>query len=120
MGARAFRAVGLVAWLYMVVLWLTWTPTGYGPPRILLLPPSMGWIVILGNLLLFAPIGAVLACAWGWPGRGLGDRFGVLLRVALAVATLSLVVELGQLRIPGRTVSPYDIVMNTGGDVAAA
>jgi VanZ family protein len=118
--ARAFRLWGLVAWLYMVVLWLTWTPTGSGPPRILVLPPSMGWTVILGNLLLFAPIGAVLACAWTRSSRGSGDRFGVLLRVALAVAALSLVVELGQLRIPGRTVSPYDVLMNTGGGVAAA
>jgi len=119
MEARAFRALGLVAWLYMVVLWLTWTPTGASPPRILVLPPAMGWTVIVGNLLLFAPIGAVLAGAWTRSSRGSGERFGVLLRVALAVATLSLVVELGQLRIPGRTVSPYDVLMNTGGGVAA-
>ena len=118
--ARAFRELGLVAWLYMVVLWLTWTPTGSTPPRILVLPPFMGWTVILGNLLLFAPIAAVLACVWTRSGRGSGDRFRVLLRVVLAVATLSFVVELGQLRIPGRTVSPYDILTNTGGGVAAA
>lgn len=120
MAAEAFRKLGLVSWLYMVVLWLTWTPTGFAPARILVLPPSMGWTVILGNLLLFAPIGVVLACTWPGSRRGPEDRSGVLLRVAVAVAALSLLVELGQLRIPGRTVSPYDILMNTAGGVGAA
>ena len=115
--------VVLLGWLYLVILWLTWTPTGTADPRVLLRPPAMGWTVILGNLLLFVPLALVLASAHpegreGREGAG-GAGWRRLVHVVVTVALLSLVVELGQLRVPGRTVSPYDLFMNSvGGGVA--
>jgi hypothetical protein len=105
-----------LAWLYLVVLWLTWTPTGAGVPELLLRPPSMPWTVFLGNLLLFAPIAAVLASLFP-PGAQVRRRAA---SVALLIAGLSVGVELGQFLVPGRSISPYDVLLNTGGGAAVA
>ncbi len=113
--------LGALAWLYGVVLWLTWTPTGGEAGRVYLLPPAMGWIVILGNLVLFVPLALVLTAARRSPLEGGGrGPWPETIRVASVVAILSLLVELGQFRVPGRTVSPYDLLMNTAGAGAAA
>ena len=129
----AYATAGTVAWLYLVILWMTWTPTGTSDPEILLRPPSPRWVVVLGNLLLFAPIGFVLGAVGSQrlAADRAGGRFGrrdagsvevrrIVLQVAALVAILTVVVELGQLRVQGRTVSPYDVVMNTAGAAAAA
>ena len=115
----------LLAWLYLIVLWLTWSPTGGAPSRILLLPPTPGWNVVVGNLALFAPMAVVLVVALrGFP-RGswvnaIPRKIGVVATVAGVVALLSLLVEVGQLRVPGRTTSPYDVAMNSAGAAGAA
>jgi len=112
---------GLLAWLYFVVLWLTWTPVSDSPPSILWLPPRMSARALLGNLLLFAPIGAVLAASSAQRRRSTGFRdCRYLMVVAAAVAVLSATVEVGQLRVPGRNVSPYDVILNVTGALMAA
>lgn len=111
----------MLAWLYLVVLWLTWTPVGDSPPEILWRPPS-SWIPFLGNLLLFAPLGFVLAAhrAGRLHSRGRVETRWLVSRVALAAAILSAAVELGQFGVPGRNVSPSDVALNTGGAALAA
>lgn len=109
-----------LAWLFGVVLWLTWTPTGTSSPEFLLLPPDMAWRVILGNLVLFAPMALVLGAHWEGTGGPLRNHLPVIFQVAAVVACLSLAVEAGQFMVPGRSVSPYDLLMNTGGAVPAA
>ena len=111
----------MLAWLYLVVLWLTWTPVGDGPPEILWRPPG-SWTPFLGNLLLLAPLGFVLALHRAVRG---GSRSRVAMRrlvgrVALTAAVLSVAVELGQFRVPGRSPSPWDVTLNTGGAALAA
>jgi glycopeptide antibiotics resistance protein len=111
--------LALLAWLYGIVLWLTWTPTGEQGPELLLRFPS-SFAAILGNLLLFAPIGFVLAVVRAArPAVGSHGR-GPVLEAAVVVAVLSLLVELGQLAVPGRSTSPHDLLLNTAGGAAAA
>jgi hypothetical protein len=109
----------LLAWLYLIVLWLTWTPTGARGPVLLLRFPT-SWEMVLGNLVLFAPIGLVWAAARVAATGDEGGRGRLVAEVAVAVAILSLLVELGQLGVPGRSTSPHDLVMNTAGGAGAA
>jgi glycopeptide antibiotics resistance protein len=113
--------MGILAWLYLVVLWLTWTPVGDGSPEILWRPPG-SWTPFLGNLLLFAPLGFVLAVhrAVRMRSRGRMEMRWLVGRVALTAAILSVAVELGQFRVPGRNVSPWDVGLNTTGAALAA
>ncbi len=113
--------LGVLAWLYLVVLWLTWTPVGDSPPEILWRPPS-SWTPFLGNLLLFAPLGFVLAVhrADRMRYRGRVETRWLVSRVALTAAILSAAVELGQFGVPGRNVSPSDVALNAGGAALAA
>jgi hypothetical protein len=76
--------------------------------------------VTLGNVLLFAPIGFVWAAARASTQVGEVRRGRLVAETAAVVALLSLVVELGQLGIPGRSTSPQDLAMNTAGGAAAA
>lgn len=116
----------LLSWMYLVVLWLTWTPTGTAPVEILLLPPSMSSRVVVGNLALFAPMGLVLGTALAKAparaptGSSRGPDLRAVLLGGLGVAVLSLVVELGQLWVPGRSTSPYDVGLNALGGLGAA
>jgi glycopeptide antibiotics resistance protein len=64
---------------------------------------------VLGNVLLFLPLGAVLRL------QGLRVR-----RVIVAGCVLSLAIELAQLAIPGRTTSTDDVLLNTAGAALGA
>lgn len=109
-----------LAWLFLLVLWLTWTPTGVRLDPELLLRFSSEWHVVLGNLALFAPI-AIVWAATRMSADGGGVRRGrAVAEVAVVVAVLSLAVELGQLGVRGRSTSPHDVAMNTAGGAAAA
>jgi glycopeptide antibiotics resistance protein len=68
-------------------------------------PVHRGWIAeIVGNVLLFAPLGVVLCL-----------RHMSLRRSILAAAALSVAVELVQLALPGRTTAVDDVLCNTTG-----
>lgn len=106
----------LLAWLVLVAVWLTWAPFAVraapGAPE-LSLPRNP--VDIVGNLLLLAPVAALLALAGrsrGWPRP--------LLAAGTAAAALSLTLEAGQVLFAGRVVSPYDVALNTAGAVAGA
>ncbi len=109
-----------IGWLYLLVLWLTWTPTGGTTLEVQWLPPRLGWRSLLGNLLLFAPIGAVFAAGHLRSAIGPSEGRRTVVAAGLLGAILSGVVELGQLFIPGRSTSPYDVLMNGAGAAAAA
>jgi hypothetical protein len=113
--------VGILAWLYFVVLWLTWTPISDAGPRFRW-APYFSWEPLLGNLLLFAPLGFVLAVRWTTTvsSSRRGEIRRVVARVAGTGALLSIAVELGQIGVPGRWVSWWDVVMNSGGAALAA
>ncbi|HEY6962925.1 MAG TPA: VanZ family protein [Gaiellaceae bacterium] len=68
-------------------------------------PKDGGLVVgVIGNLMLFAPLGAALAAA------------GVSLRGAvLGGAALSAAVETAQLLVPGRTTAVDDLLLNAAG-----
>jgi glycopeptide antibiotics resistance protein len=64
---------------------------------------------VIGNVVLFAPLGAVLRV------RGVGLR-----RTAVLGLVLSTAIELTQLGVPGRTTSVDDVLLNTLGIVAGS
>lgn len=74
--------------------------------RLAVTPPFYrGWIAeIVGNILLFVPLGAVLCL------RHLTLRKSVGIAIGLAIA-----VELVQLLLPGRTTAIDDVICNTAG-----
>lgn len=109
----------LVAWLLTIVLWLTWTPTGAGGPELQLSFPT-GPAVILGNLLLFAPIAFVLAATRAPDYDSRPGHRRLILETVGVVGFLSLIVEVGQLLVGGRSTSPVDVLMNTAGGTFAA
>ena len=120
-GSTRSLAPAILGWLYLIVLWLTWTPLRDVPARLLWLPDAIGWRDGLGNLLLFAPIGAVLAAYLQSREQTIRrDASRIVVLAAVTGALLSGIVELGQFRVQGRTVSPYDVAMNAAGAAAAA
>jgi glycopeptide antibiotics resistance protein len=116
-GGPGSLPLGALAWFYLVVLWLTWTPVGASDPEVLW-SPSLSWTVVLGNLLLFAPLAFVLGVHRA--ERMKERQRGLAVGVAAVVALLSIAVELGQTQVPGRHVSPWDLALNTGGAALAA
>ena len=96
-------AIGLVA----LVCWLSLTPK---PPGVPGLPANSDLAVHL--VMHLAVAGSLML---GWPGAG---------RIALAYA-LAAGLELGQIAVPGRTVSAWDMAANLigaawGGGLAGA
>ena len=65
--------------------------------------PALAYAAI-GNVVLFAPLGAILALRH-WP----------LWHVAVAGGIFSLSIELAQLLVPGRTTAADDVILNTLG-----
>jgi len=106
----------LLLWLHLVVLWLTWTPTDVGPGSVLLSLVHYSPRSLIGNVALLAPIGVLLATAWA----GRFDARGVILRSAAWCAGVSGFIEITQFGVPGRSPSPWDFVLNTGGGALAA
>src|SRR3954468_12055481 len=65
--------------------------------------PSLAYAAV-GNVVLFAPLGAILALR-RWP----------LARAAVVGGAFSLSIELAQLLVPGRTTAADDVILNTLG-----
>lgn len=86
-------AIGLV----VLVCWLSLTPR---PPSLPGLPANSDLAVHL--MMHFAVAGSLML---GWPGAG---------RIALAYA-LAIGLELGQIAVPGRTLSAWDMTANLVG-----
>jgi VanZ family protein len=114
-GTLSDLPAGIIGWLLLVVLCLTWMPAGTGAPHIRLLEPPSSPLDILINLLLFVPMGLVVVTSLR---HRAGARAAVIWTAVLA-AMLSLGVEVGQLRAEGRTVSLFDPVLNTLGATLA-
>lgn len=106
-------ALGLAVWFALVALWLTWIPFAVRPsPDPLRWPSDASPVDLLGNLLLLAPFGVAVGLV--------AERRPVVTALA-AAASLSLVMELGQLFLVSRITSPADLVLNAmGGGGAAA
>lgn len=75
--------------------------------------PRLSWLLrptdVVGNVLLFAPLGFVYRLGLG-PGARAGQA-----RAAAVGALVSGALELGQLALPGRFPSPVDLATNTLG-----
>ena len=119
-----YRAI--IIWLVLLVLWLTWTPTGLDAPRLVIsLPTELR--DLLGNILLFSPVAVVdvvrrissRRTQISEPAAGALER-GAVVATTLLVVVLSLLVELGQTQVPGRIVSPFDVILNTAGALLVA
>jgi glycopeptide antibiotics resistance protein len=74
------------------------------------------FIDVLGNIVVFTPLGAALALAL-WPSRPPRRRpsFGWPLRAGLLSGLFSLGIELAQLAVPGRATDVDDVILNTAG-----
>jgi glycopeptide antibiotics resistance protein len=91
----------------IAILVLTLLPVG-GPNEIQLSPFSHPSVYnAVANVLLFAPLGAVLSLR-RWPHR----------RATLAGLALAAAIELAQLAVAGRTTSTADVIWNTLGTAA--
>lgn len=109
-------ALGGLVWSLGIILWITWMPTGTGPSRITIQPPDR-LLEVIGNLFLFAPVAIALTVGRRNPASS-GSR--AVFHAAIIICGLSLLVELGQLRVASRTVSPFDVALNSGGGAAVA
>lgn len=112
------RYLCVVLWYGAVFLWLTWAPflPSLGQQNVLL-APSLDPVEVALNLTLLVPVGMIAGfarhgtgndSAGSWPGIWLALLLGTL---------LSLVAESGQLFLPERYPSPYDLVLNVSGAV---
>lgn len=102
---------GGLAWLVVLVLWLTWAPflprEGAVPVRVLP-PASVGDAVI--NLLLLVPAGLVLGLVAD--ARRIRRE---LLAAAVVLSWVVIVAEGGQVFVEGRHVSLFDALLNVAG-----
>jgi len=112
--AEVFLVVGTLPWLWMIL-----TPDPGGTRRVRLVPlldlaslrPGEVLVQVVGNLLVFAALGALLPVRWP---AGTGT-------VALVAAGASVAVELLQYALDlGRVSSVDDVLLNTLGAVLAA
>lgn len=85
---------------------------------------AQGYLFIdaLGNVAVFIPFGAAVATATlvGARSRRRSGFWRWWLRVSLAGLALSLIIELGQLAIPGRVTDIDDVILNTLGTAFGA
>lgn len=106
--------VGMLSWLVAVALVATLVSWSGQQAGQILLRPGLGPGELLANLLLFAPIAALIAAAA--PGAERVRR--TVLRVTLLVVPFSVAIEAIQFTLPGRFTEPFDIVTNTAGAAA--
>lgn len=100
-------------WFLLLILWLTWSPfTFQSDVSVLEWMPRRAWHDILGNVLLLAPIGAILALRFR-------QHAHPVVLAALCAAVISAVVETGQLFLPDRMVAGSDLALNTFGAALA-
>jgi glycopeptide antibiotics resistance protein len=110
----------------LLILVVTLPPQpGLGGRRVSLVPFRDTWLAIrkvtvadtdllavLGNLLLFAPFGSVASIRWPSLAR--------LSRMAVVAALFSILLEVVQYFMGGRSSSIDDVLLNTGGAVLGA
>lgn len=105
-------SVGVIFWLAAVVVWLTWAPfVARSGPATVTFDPYGGPGVAMANLLLFAPLGALVALR---APRQKSVAWCGLISLCVAFGG-SLLVETGQLFVEGRTVTPWDLLFNSAG-----
>lgn len=108
----------LVVWSVVVVVWLTLGPLSPGGERSpIRLTPPRNPVEVFGNLVLLAP--AALASMLRLAHSRVRESTRLLLVVA-GGALVSICVELSQLGVAGRIVSPYDVALNSAGAALAA
>ncbi len=80
------------------------------------------FVDVLGNIAVFVPFGAAVAAATLLSPRRerRGGFWRWWLRVSLACLALSLLIELGQLAVPGRVTDIDDVILNTLGAAVGA
>lgn len=80
------------------------------------------FIDVLGNVAVFVPFGAAVAAATLLSGRRerRGSFWRWWLKVTLAGLALSLIIEIGQLAVPGRVTDIDDVILNTLGAATGA
>ena len=118
-GRSVLPALRRLVWLYPIALGVgSWFPD---PGEEIDPVPWLGdtWALTDGtdialNLLLYAPLGAIVAA------RLPGSQRRRILLTAGAGFGLSLALELGQLAVPGRVTALSDLLLNTLGAVAGA
>ncbi len=116
---RPAAAVALVPALALVAA-ITLTPTGYADAAVNLDPGAgltapwrsgVSAVNILGNLLLFVPVGVLLPACLPWLRRAVP--------LALAAAAGSVLIEITQYAlVPGRASDVNDVLLNTAGALA--
>jgi VanZ family protein len=108
LGARtSVRLTGaLLGYFVLVTLVITQSPFDFAPQPVRI---HLGMVPsdIVANVALFLPIGFLL--------RSLDGGARHAWRTVLLAAGFSMLIEAGQIFIPGRFVSPVDVVANTGG-----
>lgn len=107
-GAR----LGVLVWLVSVLVWMTWTPFLVHPrdhalSAVFWGPPSKP-LEMLANVLMFVPVGLALV-----PSKPI--KWPTAVRVALIAGTISAVLEAGQLWLPRRSTTIYDVAINVAG-----
>ncbi|MBD3932285.1 VanZ family protein [Streptomyces chumphonensis] len=113
----------LLAGYLLAVGWLTLRPRAVPwvePPNVTLFAtvrsvwaggPAEAFSTLGGQLLLLAPLGALLPLASG----ALGPRTASFVRTVLATAALSLAVEVARMSVPGQTGDVDAVVLNSAG-----
>ncbi len=114
--ADVAMVVGTLPWLY-----LTLRPVPNGPERVYLvpfedittLPEDILFVQVVGNLLIFAPLGFFLPVRW--------EAFASIWRVLGVGAAASCAIEITQLLVgSGRVTSIDDVLLNALGAALAA
>ncbi|TVP45033.1 MAG: VanZ family protein [Gemmatimonadales bacterium] len=105
---------GLLVYFVVAVLFVTWAPFGFVVPGSMSVTTAWTWSDLVLNVVMFLPLG------FFWQAsrpRGSTTPWWV---VGLAGAALSLAIETGQLFLPERYSSPFDVVTNGLGAAVGA